>query len=174
MSKVLTRTGPPGDFVDIGLDKPPGRAALFRQTPRRLRPPPERSRRPVTLAPSLAHDRVSIPKWHWRWISVSPEDIPDIPSGRSRQWCSTVSESAMKLRRVGNRRAPSARQPAHPSWPGWPPRSPHVARTRLSNPRDRQEWPLPHPAATRISTPSMVKGGCETLPIHLVRVRLHR
>ena len=31
---------------------------------------------PVALAPSLAHDMVSRPKWHWRWRSVFPDTSP--------------------------------------------------------------------------------------------------
>ena len=31
---------------------------------------------PVTVAPSRAHDRVSIPKWHWRWSSDRPATSP--------------------------------------------------------------------------------------------------
>jgi hypothetical protein len=31
---------------------------------------------PVTLAPSRAQERVSMPKWHWRWRSALPLTSP--------------------------------------------------------------------------------------------------
>ena len=47
---------------------------------------------PVTRAPSRAHDRVSMPKWHWRWSSVRPRTSPTAAISSSRQPDATRAE----------------------------------------------------------------------------------